>query len=142
MKLLFNMVISWYSCDCLEDIECIQSLVKMCIRLWPCLGFDFDTQSRFMKMLLFLSDDSLPFCKSMATISISIGGVGNQNLLHTIIDYCVNETNKAKNPQANLTILELGLRVVSNCCSCIEGRLLINKVHSKRNKLIQQTPNF
>lgn len=150
------MVISWYSCDCLEDDECIQPLVKMCIRLWPCLAFNFDTQSRFMKMLLFLSDDSLPgilgvtfywenfhmffffcfliiysfllVCKSMASISLSIIGNSRQNLMHAIIDYCVNETNKAKNPRANLTILELGLRIVSNCCSCVEGRLLINKV--------------
>lgn len=128
MKLLFNMVISWYSCDCLEDTECIQSLVKMSIRLWPCLRFHFETHSRFMKMLLFLSDDSLLVCESMASIPVSIGGSGNQNLLHTIIDYCVNETSKAKNAQANLTILELGLRVASNCCSCFEGRLLINKV--------------
>lgn len=124
------MIISWYSCDCLEDLECIQSLVKMCIRLWPCLGFHFETHTRFMKMLLFLSDDSLPVCKAMATISATSAGGANQNLLQTIVDYCVNETNKAKNAQANLTILELGLRISSNCCSCIEGRLLINKVIS------------
>lgn len=120
------MVISWYSCDCLEDIECVQSVVKMCIRLWPCLGFSFDAQSRFMKMLLFLSDDSLPFCKSMATISLGSGH--SQNLLHAIVDFCVNDTTKAKNAQADLTILELGLRIVSNCCSSVEGRILINKV--------------
>lgn len=125
------MVISWYSCDCLEDAECIQSLVKMCIRLRPCLVFNSDTQSRFMKMLLFLSDDSLPVCKSMASVSISLGGIGIQNMLHTIIDYCVSETKKPKTPVADLSIIELGLRIVSNCCSCVEGRLLINKVYSK-----------
>lgn len=142
MRLLFNMVISWYSCDCLEDIECVQSMVQTCIRLWPCLAINFDTQSRFMKMLLFLSDDSLPVCKSMASITISMGGNGTQNLLHIILDYCVSETNKAKNPQANLTILELGLRVVSNCCSCIEGRILINKVNIRAKRFLSVTDNF
>lgn len=38
------------------------------------------------------------------------------------------ETKKVKHPSIDFTILKIGLRILANCCSCIEGRLLIGKV--------------
>lgn len=39
------------------------------------------------------------------------------------------ETGRAKHPNADLTVLELSLRIVSNCCACVEGRLQLAKLN-------------
>lgn len=45
-----------------------------------------------------------------------------------IIEYAVNETKKPKTVQKNSQNVELALNIVSNCCCCVEGRTLVNKV--------------
>lgn len=131
LRLLFDIVTNWYSNDCVQDIETIRSLLQVCVPLWPNLKISYESQAQFLKMMLFLSEDSLPFCKLMATSVRIRSGAGATNLLEMIVEFCVAETGKAKTAQTNLSALEMGLRIVSNCCSCIEGRLLIGKVSGK-----------
>lgn len=63
-------------------------------------------------------------CKAMTSVVIG----NSQSMLQMIAEYCSSESCKVKNPQTNLEALSLALRVVSNCCSCFEGRNQINKV--------------
>lgn len=53
-------MLSWYSIDCLKDPEFIDRLLKVFIFMWPWMNINFDVQQRFMKLLSFLSEDSLP----------------------------------------------------------------------------------
>lgn len=60
----------------------------------------------------------------MATCNIR----NSQTILQIIIDHVVSETSKPKQPNSNLEGLELTLRTISNCCSCVEGRIQLMKV--------------
>lgn len=51
--------------------------------------------------------------------------------LQLIVEYCVAETGKPKTAQANMETLELALKIVTNCCCCVEGRVLIARVKDK-----------
>lgn len=59
LKFLMHIIVCWYSSDCLQDEECIQPLISICHKFWP-IGTDAELQSIFMKMLLFISNNSLP----------------------------------------------------------------------------------
>lgn len=60
----------------------------------------------------------------MATCNLK----NSQTLLQFIIEHAVSETSKPKQPNSNLEHLELTLRTISNCCSCVEGRIQLTKV--------------
>lgn len=128
LRLLINIIINWYSKDCIQCIDTIKILLPIFMQIWPNLKISYDCQVHFMKMILFLSEDSMPFCKLMATNGRNRNSGGTQNLLELLIEFCVSETGKIKTASNNLNALDMGLRIVSNCCSCIEGRLLISKV--------------
>lgn len=57
-----------------------------------------------------------------------ICGPNSTAFLQCIIEYCVTETNRPRTAQTNLRNLEIGLKIVSNCCCCVEGRMLVKKV--------------
>lgn len=59
LKLQINIILNWYSCDCLHDEDCILALINICQKLWPSIGVSTEVQTRFVKMLKFISDDSL-----------------------------------------------------------------------------------
>lgn len=131
LRLLLNIIINWYSTDCIQCVDTIKMLLPIFNQMWPILKINYECQEQYLKMILFLSDDSLPFCNLMSANMRTKNGSGSQNLLEMIIGFCMNETGKVKTPQTNLNPLDIGLRIVSNCCSCIEGRLLISKVSSE-----------
>lgn len=54
------MILCWYSVDCLGDVDCIHAIVSVCQKFWPSIGADAELQKTFMKMLLFLTNNSLP----------------------------------------------------------------------------------
>lgn len=60
----------------------------------------------------------------MATCNVK----NSQTVLQFIIEHAVSETSKPKQPNSNLEHLELTLRTISNCCSCVEGRIQLTKV--------------
>lgn len=152
IKLHYNIILSWYSMECLQDTAIIPRLIRSFIRLWPWVSTSHEMLFKFMKLLAILCDDSLPgrfyrdskhipsvrpvtqfehssifsflVCKAMTSVVIG----NSQSMLQLVATYCTNESSKIKNPQSNLDVLELALRVVSNCCACFEGRNQINKV--------------
>lgn len=60
LKLLLRMILCWFSVDCLQDEECISPFILACQKFWPSIGIDADLQNIFMKMLMFISNNSLP----------------------------------------------------------------------------------
>lgn len=63
----------------------------------------------------------------MATFRPLASG-NSQTMLQLCGEYVIAETARAKAPSAKLDMLELALRIISNCCSCIEGRMQLVKV--------------
>ncbi|XP_055312030.1 uncharacterized protein LOC129574273 isoform X2 [Sitodiplosis mosellana] len=123
LKLLFNVVRFLYSSDCLQDDELIQPIIGVCYEFWPMV--EAGLQSVFMKMLLFISNNSLPVCKALSVAPPV--SVAPHAFLQSIVEYCVTETGKPKTAQANMETLELALKIVTNCCCCVEGRVLIGR---------------
>lgn len=66
-------------------------------------------------------------CKAISTAAqFSVGG---QAFLGSIIEYAIAETGKPKQPKADMDMLEMTLKIVTNCCSCVEGRSYLKKVN-------------
>lgn len=65
-------------------------------------------------------------CKAIS--SSTPFSVNSSALLNAIIEYCTSETSKPKTTQTNMEVLHMALKIVTNCCSCVEGRMLIAKV--------------
>lgn len=84
-------------------------------------------------------------CKALCTAPQFSGSTSA--FLNSIVEFCIAETGKPKTTQANMEILELALKIVANCCDCVEGRVLIIKVnagaffsrHSTANRMITKT---
>lgn len=65
-------------------------------------------------------------CKALSVVpSFTIGTTA---FLQSIVEYCVTETSKPKAAQANMETLEIGLKIVTNCCLSVEARQLIARV--------------
>lgn len=60
LKQLLNIILSWYSSDCLQDVDCIQALLGICQKFWATIGANAELQMVMLNMLLFISEDSLP----------------------------------------------------------------------------------
>lgn len=152
LKLLLRIILCWYSADCLQNDTCTQPFISMCHKLWPSIGVDAELQNIFMKMLLFVSNNSLPGksivglatsspkhlmeCLKISVFSLACKAisstppfsVNSAAFLNSIIEYCTSETSKPKTGHANMEVLQTALKIVTNCCSCVEGRMLIAKV--------------
>ncbi|XP_031630428.1 uncharacterized protein LOC116345312 [Contarinia nasturtii] len=125
LKHLLHLILCWYCDDCLQDVECIQPIIGSCQKFWPSIGIKTELQTVFLKMLLYLSNNSLPVCKTLSTSPPF--SVGSSVFLHSIIEYCVAETGKPKTEQTKMETFQLAMQIVTNCCCCIEGRVLITK---------------
>lgn len=54
------MILCWYSADCLKDPDCIHAVISICQKFWPTIGADAELKNVFIKMLMFLTSNSLP----------------------------------------------------------------------------------
>ncbi|XP_037032137.1 uncharacterized protein LOC119071380 isoform X2 [Bradysia coprophila] len=126
LKWLYNILMHWFSKDCLKDETVIVRLCQILIQTWPWTGANSSFQLLVNKTLAFLSEDSVPVCKAMATSNVR----NSQTVLQIVTDHAVSETAKPKQPNSNLESLELTLRTISNCCSCVEGRIQLTKLNA------------
>lgn len=146
IRTIYTLILNWYSSDCLlNECEAIE-LCRLSVLLWPWSGTNQRLQLTFMKALTHLSEDSLAgifhglnekkkphikhiffllVCKVFTTYRSP--GSGSHSVLRLCTEYAMAETGRAKHPNADLSVLELSLRIVSNCCACIEGRLQLAK---------------
>lgn len=149
LKWLYNILMHWFSKDCLIDEVVIGRLCQIIIQTWPWSGANSAFQLLVIKTLAFISEDSVPgefnistvimkfgaatillfsVCKAMATCNVR----NSQTVLQVVTEHVVSETSKPKQPNSNLESLELTLRTISNCCSCVEGRIQLTKVMRTR----------
>lgn len=60
MKWLYNILMHWFSKDCLRDEHVIARLCQVLILTWPWTGANSAFQLLVIKTLAFLSEDSVP----------------------------------------------------------------------------------
>lgn len=108
--------------------EAIQRFCLIVVRTWPWTGADKQLQLVFMRSLAFACEDSVPVCKAMSTVRNSSSS-SSSTVLQLSAELATSETTKAKCPSGDLQLLSLSLAIVSNCCSCIEGRQFVWKTN-------------
>lgn len=143
LRLNIAVLLHWFSRACLhcDDAatpthsftdERLRRLVATVMRLWPWTGTDGRLQRNLFAMLAHASEDSLPVCKLFAQQRLPTNGGGGGGGGNTVLQLCAEhvrtETARPQRPGAVLDTLELAMRVVSNCCACIEGRQALHKI--------------
>lgn len=63
MKWLYNILMHWFSKDCLTDEQIISRLCQVFVLTWPWTGANSNFQLLVIKTLAFLSEDSVPGMK-------------------------------------------------------------------------------
>lgn len=60
MKSLYNIIMHWYSKDCLRDENVIIRLCQLMVATWPWTGANLNFQLLVINTFAFLSEDSVP----------------------------------------------------------------------------------
>lgn len=58
--MFYNILLNWFSSDCLQDEDYIVQLCRISIKLWPWTGTNKKMQLVFMKTFTFVCEDSIP----------------------------------------------------------------------------------
>lgn len=69
LKWLYNILMHWFSKDCLKDEQVISRLCQVLILTWPWAGANSAFQLLVIKTLAFLSEDSVLGMDDIFTIS-------------------------------------------------------------------------
>ncbi|XP_055385782.1 protein rotatin homolog [Condylostylus longicornis] len=125
LTILFSIILYWFSSDCLKNQTEIEKLSKTALHTWQWINHSESLREVFLKTLVVLSKDSLEVCKQFAA---SITSFSN-SIMQLTCKMVIAETNKIRHPNIDFGILELGLGILTNCCTCIEGRLLLVKMN-------------
>lgn len=145
-KMLYGVLLNWYNSDCLEDISVIEHICNISLKLWPWTNISFNFQLIFLNCLCFLSEDSVfgitlnysirldccqffllifIVCKSFSSYRIGTSA----SLLQKVAELVQIGTTRVKHPTSDLSALSKAMRILTNCCSCIEGRSFLTKVN-------------
>jgi rotatin len=107
------------------DTRTVWTLIRLFSNLWSWASSNALIEIAFLKCLSVISRDCVTVCKCLA---LKHQGVPHP-ILKLIITTLVVDTFKAKSPKMNFDSLKLGFAILTNCCACIEGRLLIGNMN-------------
>ncbi|XP_055593623.1 protein rotatin homolog [Uranotaenia lowii] len=120
-----DIIAAWFEHDLLVHQNNINRLCKMFLQLWPWIGNNQELEVAFIKALVCLTENSIIVCKSF---TVSFPGHPH-SILKLVIATVTAETVKVKGIKSDLSLLRLSLRVLINCISSQEGRLLVSKLN-------------
>lgn len=101
---------------------------KIIIQIWPWLAHSTDLKLTVLQVCAFLSERSLVVCKQFSSIN---NGSFPHSVLQLVAKMMTADTLKIKSNSTDCSqLISAGLRVLINCCSCIEGRTALNKIHA------------
>lgn len=124
LDLLFDLLIGWFAVESLLDLELVDQLCTVLLKLWSWMVTNQKLQIKFVRLLVLVSEDSVPICKSFASQYSTV----SPSVLQLLCQMIAQEMNKVKHPKFNLALLRASVRVLINCCCCVEGRILIGKL--------------
>ncbi|KAM7364024.1 rotatin homolog anastral spindle 3 [Cochliomyia hominivorax] len=129
VQLLLNLLMIWYSSPKMMITDNILAMdyCKILIQVWPWLVHSIDLKLTVLQTCAFLSESSIVVCKQFSTLN-------NNSFPHSILQLVakmmIADTIKfKKNSSKSSNVIFAGLRVLINCCSCLEGRNALNKLH-------------
>ncbi|XP_035794602.1 rotatin-like [Anopheles albimanus] len=125
---LISLLSAWFSSAgdvLLLQREQIGPLCRVVLQYWPWLNHNHELEVDFMRALAFLTESSIVVCKSLVA---TFSGYPH-SILKLLIATVTSETGRVKGPKCDLRLLGVVLRVLSNCCSCQEGRSTIGKLN-------------
>lgn len=122
--LLLDILMGWFSAETLLDVEQVERLSQSLLKLWSWMVSNQKLQVKCVRLLALLSEDSVPICKAFCSQYSSI----SPSVLQLLVQMIGQEMGKVKHPKFNLLLLRCSIRVLMNCCCCVEGRLLIGKL--------------
>ncbi|XP_055627670.1 protein rotatin homolog [Toxorhynchites rutilus septentrionalis] len=123
LSLIAGILSAWFANDILVHQASITRICKVFLQFWPWISHNRDLESAFMRALVCLTENSIMVCKSL---TVSYPGHAH-SILKLAIAIATAETGKVKGPHSELVLLKLCLRILTNCCSCHEGRTMICK---------------
>lgn len=96
--------------------------------MWSWLAHSNDLKLTVLQICSFLSERSLVVCKQFSTIN-------NDSFQHSVLQLATKlvtaETVRVKSNSNDCSpFIIAALRVLTNCCSCLEGRNALNKMHT------------
>ncbi|XP_055535031.1 protein rotatin homolog [Wyeomyia smithii] len=129
LSAIASIVSAWFRNDILVHQANINRICKLFLQLWPWLCNNRDLEKEFLQALVCLTEKSIFVCK---ILSSKYPGHPHSILKLTIATVTA-ETGKVKGPKSELVVMELCLRVLTNCCSCQEGRSVLSKFNVMDN---------
>ncbi|XP_001360846.3 uncharacterized protein ana3 isoform X1 [Drosophila pseudoobscura] len=128
LVLLFNMMVQWHSSpySVINEASVAAIFVRLQIRIWPWLSHSPHLKLLCVQLAMSLTEYSLEMCKHT---SLLLSGQSH-SLLQLMVRVADYETTRKETPNAipNQCLVP-ALRVMVNCCACLEGRLSLFKMH-------------
>lgn len=124
LELLFDLLIGWFAVESLLNVEQVERLSQVVLKFWSWIAANQRLQIKFVRLLVLLSEDSVPVCKSFASQYSSV----SPSVVQLVTQMITQEMSKVKHPKFNLSLLRGCIRVLINCCCCVEGRLQMGKL--------------
>lgn len=129
IQLLLKLWKSWYSSPVamITENTLATEYSRVLIRIWPWIAHSSDLKLTVLETSAFMSERSLVVCKQFSILNNSLFP---HSLLQLIVKLVTAETLKIRTTSVDCRqIIFVGLRTLTNCCSCIEGRTALSKVH-------------
>ncbi|XP_059622683.1 protein rotatin homolog [Phlebotomus argentipes] len=124
LMLMTDILCGWFEVDKLNSPDDVNAICRLMLKLWSWSGSSAHLQMNFYLLIKHLSEQSYLFC---CCVSKNVSG-SSDTILQLIISAAVQETNRAKQQEVKIAKLSVLLRVLSNCCASIDGRLLMLKL--------------
>lgn len=124
LGLLAGLISSWYCRTPMSDMEHVEHLLKCLSNVWDWTFHDWQLHLKFLTLLMVLSEKSLIVCRALSTVQI----LNQPTFIKRVAEIAKSETKKVKGPNVSCGRLKVAVRILTNCCSCIEGRIQLLKV--------------
>ncbi|XP_037896420.1 uncharacterized protein LOC119641702 [Glossina fuscipes] len=127
LQLLLTFLLYWHSAQTtiITDDSVAAEVSRILIQLWPWSPHSADLKLVILQVCAFLSERSIVVCKQFVTINSSAFA---HSILQLVDKTVTTETTKVKAVSTDcMPIIVAGLRVLMNCCSCVEGRTALQK---------------
>uniref|UniRef100_A0A1B0FFQ0 Rotatin N-terminal domain-containing protein n=1 Tax=Glossina morsitans morsitans TaxID=37546 RepID=A0A1B0FFQ0_GLOMM len=127
LQLLLTFLLYWHSAQTMimMDDSVAAEVSRILIQLWPWSPHSADLKLTILQVCAFLSERSIVVCKQFVTINSSAFA---HSILQLVDKTVTTETTKVKAVSTDcMPIIVAGLRVLMNCCSCVEGRTALQK---------------
>lgn len=125
--LLITFLVHWFSSPStmITDDLWAETISKILIQIWPWLAYSPNLKLKTFQLCAFLSEKSFVIIKKFAILNTSSF---QHSVLQHLIKSVTSETMKVKaNTTEYAPSIVTGLRVLMNCCACVEGRAILQK---------------